>query len=175
MSEQSNSQILRSIEERSETPKDAELDYLAEQARRGSSDLGWGGSFGEGRKTPGDTNICSERDVIATIGERIEHLIALVADDTRISANGRRESKGGSDLTEIIEFLDIHLQRTGKQNLTPPEANRLLERAGLLHDNPGKPGAPLRKLLRQGAIPHAHQPSGKGTRWLIPHSSSKER
>ena len=81
----------------------------------------------------------------------------------------------GPDVPRIIEFLDDHLQRTGKPHLTPPEANQLLEEAGLLDDRPSRSGLPLRRLLRDGLIPHAYQPSGKYGRWFIPHSSSQNQ
>lgn len=169
----SRSDVVRSIGERPETPADVELDQLAERARTGAESLGWGGSFAEGRTTSGETITCSERDAIASVRERIEHLIDLVTEAGPIPISGHGGADNDPDIAKITQFLDSYLQRTGKEYLTPPEANRLLAKAGLLRDRPSRPGSPLRELLRREAIPHAYQPSGKGGRWLIPHSSSK--
>ena len=77
------------------------------------------------------------------------------------------------DITKIIKTFDEELERTGKSYLTPPKGNLILERKGLLNDRSERSGLPLRKLLRQGKIPHAFQTGGKGSEWRIPHSSSK--
>ena len=77
-----------------------------------------------------------------------------------------------ADIRKIIEAMDSEIVATGKEFLTPPEANAMLERKGLLKDSILRPGLPLRRLLRKGKIPHAFQEGGKGTRWRIPHSRS---
>lgn len=77
------------------------------------------------------------------------------------------------DINEIIKAIDDELERTGKNFLTPPEANKLLERLHILNDRDARSGLPLRKLLRQRKIPHAYQEGGKGSNWKIPHSNSK--
>ena len=73
----------------------------------------------------------------------------------------------------IIECLDNFLTETGRQGIAPPEANALLEKKGLLPDNDQRPGKPLRRLLRKGRLPHAFQSGGKGSHWIIPHSSKR--
>lgn len=50
-------------------------------------------------------------------------------------------------------------------SISAPEANRNLEKAGLLNDSENRPGRPLRKLLRAGYFPHAYKENG---RWVIP-------
>ena len=71
----------------------------------------------------------------------------------------------------IIECLDNFLTETGRRSIAPPEANALLEKKGLLRDSVQRPGLPLRNLLREGRLPHAFQSGGKGSYWIIPHSS----
>lgn len=77
-----------------------------------------------------------------------------------------------ADIRKIIEAIDSEIVATGRKSLTPPEANAMLERKGLLKDRRQRPGLPLRRLLREGKIPHAFQVGGKGARWRIPHSES---
>jgi len=74
-------------------------------------------------------------------------------------------------LKEIIEYLDGYLERTGLSTIDPVEANAILATAGLLRDSQERPGKPLRDLLRKGHLPHAFQSGGKGSSWIIPHSS----
>lgn len=74
------------------------------------------------------------------------------------------------DIRGIIRAIDEKLERTNKHFLTPPDANKLLARKGLLKDSEIRPGLPLRNLLRSGKIPHAYQEGGKGSHWRIPHS-----
>jgi hypothetical protein len=85
-------------------------------------------------------------------------------------AQGRRIEPEMADIIEIVEAMDNEIVATGKEFLTPPEANAMLERKGLLEDRPQRPGLPLRRLLREGKIPHAFQVGGEHTRWRIPHS-----
>ncbi len=78
-----------------------------------------------------------------------------------------------SDIYKIIKAIDKELERLGKEFLTPPEANKLLERLHILNDSNSHPGLPVRNLLRKNKILHAYQIGGKGTEWRIPHSTSK--
>lgn len=78
-----------------------------------------------------------------------------------------------ADEKEIIAFIDRYLEKSRDEEITPVDANKLLEKAGLLKDNATRPGKPLRRILRSGLIPHAYQlPPRKYGRWHIPHSSS---
>jgi hypothetical protein len=74
------------------------------------------------------------------------------------------------DINEFIQRIDQFLEQTGKSSTNPVETNAMLDKAGLLKDSDLRPGLPLRKLLRQGLIPHAYQTGGKGSSWVIPHS-----
>ena len=73
----------------------------------------------------------------------------------------------------IIECLDNFLTETGRESIALPEANALLEKKRLLRDSEQRPGKPLRKMLREGRLPHAFQSGGKGSHWIIPHSSKQ--
>lgn len=73
----------------------------------------------------------------------------------------------------IIDYIDNHLEKNHLDYINPVDAGALLDRAGILTDSSLRPGLPLRKLLRKGAIPHAFQPGGKGSGWVIPHSGGK--
>jgi hypothetical protein len=73
----------------------------------------------------------------------------------------------------IIDCIDKHLNKNNLDSINPVDAGALLDRAGLLNDSAHRPGLPLRKLLRDGMIPHACQPGGKGSGWVIPHSGGK--
>ncbi|HMR47382.1 MAG TPA: DNA-deoxyinosine glycosylase [Bacteroidia bacterium] len=74
-------------------------------------------------------------------------------------------------MNAITKFLDDYLTKSGKTSIDPVEANSLLDREGILRDNKNRPGKPLRDLLRKGQLPHAFQAEGKGSNWIIPHSS----
>jgi len=71
----------------------------------------------------------------------------------------------------ITKFLDDYLTKSGRADIGPVEANALLAKAGILRDSKDRPGKPLRDLLRKGKLPHAYQPDGKGSNWVIPHSN----
>ena len=73
-----------------------------------------------------------------------------------------------TNASTIIAFLDQHLKRHKTTSLSAVEAASLLDRAGILRDNPQKPGKPLRDILRKGLLPHAYQLGGKGSTWIIP-------
>lgn len=137
---------------------DTELTCLGEEAQQ-SAEMDWAGAYKRGGKTSVGVTICSESEVIAVIGERVEHLVELLESQAFSSPNIRR----------IIQFLDDCLLKTDKPHLTPAEANSLLAEENLLQDSPSRSGEPLRRLLRTGSIPHAFK---KSNRWLIPHSSS---
>lgn len=74
------------------------------------------------------------------------------------------------NITAIISHLDKHLLQTGQQSIGPVEGNAILAKEGLLKDSDTRKGKPLRKLLREGKIPHAYQAGGKGSEWTIPNS-----
>ena len=78
------------------------------------------------------------------------------------------------NVNKINECLDYYLVKNKKTFISAPEANKILEEAGLIKDNKRNPGKPLRKLLRAGYFPHAYQKSGKSSRWIIPKSKSEE-
>ena len=77
-------------------------------------------------------------------------------------------------MNAITKFLDDYLIRTGRTGIDPVEANKLLEKAGILKDSLDRPGLPLRKKLRNGEFPHAFQSGGKGSSWTIPISSKSK-
>ncbi len=52
-----------------------------------------------------------------------------------------------------------------------PEANKILEQAGLLPDDKNRPGKPLRELLRDGKFPYAYK---VGVNWVIPISNEAQ-
>ena len=70
----------------------------------------------------------------------------------------------------VIKFLDDYLTKTNRANIGAPEANALLDEAGILNDNTTRKGKPLREMLRAGKLPHAFQ---SGVTWIIPHSNKK--
>ncbi|MDY0269615.1 DUF4389 domain-containing protein [Trichloromonas sp.] len=74
-----------------------------------------------------------------------------------------------TDSHEIIRFIDDYLREHDLEGLAVAEAARLLNDAGFLLDDGQNPGEPLRKLLREGGIPHARKEQG---RWFIPASSA---
>jgi hypothetical protein len=73
----------------------------------------------------------------------------------------------------IIASIDKYLERSRLNSIGPVEANAMLEKQGILLDSPTRPGRPLRKLLRENKIPYAFQSGGKGSEWIIPHSSER--
>lgn len=75
------------------------------------------------------------------------------------------------NIKTIIEHIDNYLIRTGQKYIDPVEANISLEKANLLPNSASRPGKPLRDILRKGLISHAYQTGGKGSSWVIPHSS----
>lgn len=70
----------------------------------------------------------------------------------------------------IIRCLDEFIEKNNTDELNPVDANNVLAKKGLLRDSDSRPGKPLRDLLRKGKLPHAFQPGGKGSGWVIPHS-----
>lgn len=71
------------------------------------------------------------------------------------------------DINDIIKCIDSYLERTGKDSCTPPEANKELEKRGILKDRNRRSGCYLRRILRDGLIPHAYK---EGSYWVIPKS-----
>ena len=76
-----------------------------------------------------------------------------------------------ADINSIIKFLDEYLAKTKQERINAVDANKILNKAGLLSDSKNRPGKPLRDLLRTGSLPHAYQV--KGRFWFIPHSGNK--
>ncbi len=76
-------------------------------------------------------------------------------------------------MDKIVNFLDEYLRKTGRESIGAVEANALLDKAGLLKDNPQRPGLPLRNKLRKGELPYAYQVAGKGSEWVIPLSTAE--
>ncbi len=76
-------------------------------------------------------------------------------------------------MNTISNFLDEYLRKTGRESIGAVEANALLDKAGILKDNPQRPGLPLRNKLRKGELPYAYQVAGKGSEWVIPLSTVK--
>jgi len=74
-------------------------------------------------------------------------------------------------MDKIITFLDAYLQKTGKESISAVEANALLDKAGILNDDPRRHGLPLRRKLRNGELPYAYQVRG---RWIIPLSTAEK-
>ncbi|MBU1297835.1 MAG: hypothetical protein KKB77_01645 [Bacteroidetes bacterium] len=79
-----------------------------------------------------------------------------------------------TDIQAIILKIDNHLEITRRQSVSPVEGNVILDKAELLRDSKDRPGKPLRNLLRRGLLPHAYQTGGKGSEWIIPHSSKQQ-
>lgn len=77
-----------------------------------------------------------------------------------------------TNISQIIECIDKYLIRNNQIDITPVDANKILAQAGLLSDSKDRPGSPLRKLLRDGKIPHADQ---IGDKWRIPHSKNGQK
>jgi hypothetical protein len=76
------------------------------------------------------------------------------------------------NIQTVIDYLDEYLSKHNMSTINPVDANAILEKAGLLKDNDVRKGKPLRELLTAGKIPHAYQAGGKGSEWIIPHSST---
>ena len=74
-------------------------------------------------------------------------------------------------MDKIITFLDAYLQKTGKESISAVEANALLDKAGILKDDPRRHRLPLRRKLRNGELPYAYQVRG---RWIIPLSTAEK-
>ncbi len=75
-----------------------------------------------------------------------------------------------ADINRIIALIDYYLDKNKLNQVEANEISRFLEKQGVL--NFSTKGQPLRKLLREGKIPNAKQPGGKGTSWYIRHSGS---
>lgn len=70
-----------------------------------------------------------------------------------------------ADINIIISLIDKYLESTGQNRVEANEISVYLEKNGALSHS--TKGQPLRKLLREGRIPNAEQPGGKGTSWYI--------
>lgn len=76
-----------------------------------------------------------------------------------------------ADIIKIIALIDKYLETTGLNRVEANEISIYLEKNGVLSHS--TKGQPLRKLLREGKIPNAEQPGGKGTAWYIRHSNRR--
>jgi hypothetical protein len=76
------------------------------------------------------------------------------------------------DPRRIIRALDEYMTKENKECITPPEGNEYLASIGLL-SNYDRSGSQLRELCRNGHIPQAIQPGGRGTKWVIYHSDMR--
>lgn len=76
-----------------------------------------------------------------------------------------------ADINRIIALIDKYLETTGLNRVEANEISIYLEKNGALSHS--TKGQPLRKLLREGKIPNAEQPGGKGTAWYIRHSNRR--
>lgn len=73
----------------------------------------------------------------------------------------------------IVKTIDDYLDKNNLSEITAVEANKVLEKVGLLNDSLSRAGLPLRNLLRAGRIPTAEYRITPGkTRgfWFIHHS-----
>ena len=77
-----------------------------------------------------------------------------------------------TDIKRIISLIDEYIETTGRNRVEANEISLYLEKNGVLSHS--TKGQPLRKLLREGKIPNAEQPGGKGTSWYILHSGIKK-
>lgn len=75
-----------------------------------------------------------------------------------------------ADINKIISLIDTYLEKKRLYRVEANEASLYLDKMGVLSHS--TKGQPLRKILRQGQIPNAEQPGGKGTAWYIRHSGS---
>lgn len=74
-----------------------------------------------------------------------------------------------SNIKRMIECLDSWMTQNHRKELGAVEAAEILDKAGLLKDSKARPGAPLRKILRNNEIPHARKINRN---WNIPKSDS---
>jgi len=77
----------------------------------------------------------------------------------------KQDNNMSEDINIITEYLDNYLIENNMPFISAPDANKILEEAGLLKDSIQRPGKPLRKLLRAGYFPHLYKNNG---RWVIP-------
>ncbi|MDE6342290.1 MAG: DNA-deoxyinosine glycosylase [Muribaculaceae bacterium] len=70
-----------------------------------------------------------------------------------------------ADINRINTLIDNYFASTGLSRAKANEISHYLEKNGALSHS--KKGQPLRKLLREGKIPNAEQPGGKGKSWYI--------
>ncbi len=67
-----------------------------------------------------------------------------------------------ADINKIISLIDSYLEKEGLYRVEANEASLFLDKMGVLSYS--TKGQPLRKILREGKIPNAEQPGGKGMR-----------
>lgn len=76
-----------------------------------------------------------------------------------------------ADINKITSLIDSYLENNGLDHVEANEISLYLGKNNVLSHS--TKGQPLRKLLREGKIPNAEQPGGKGTAWYIRHSIDK--
>ncbi len=74
--------------------------------------------------------------------------------------------------TKVVRAIDAFLDANNKTETTPTDVASYLDKKGILRDSIHRPGLPLRKLLRNGKIPNAHQ---NGNKWIILRSNFKPK
>lgn len=77
------------------------------------------------------------------------------------------------DTNLIVKTIDEYLEKNKLVEISAVEANKILEKAGILNDSTHRPGLPLRNLLRDGCIPTADyriKPGNQRGKWFIHHS-----
>ncbi len=78
-----------------------------------------------------------------------------------------------TDIKLITSTINDYLDKNNLNEITAVEANRILDKAGVLKDSTSRPGLPLRNLLRDNKIPNAEyriKPGDKRGFWFILHS-----
>jgi hypothetical protein len=87
---------------------------------------------------------------------------------TLVGTTPRTTTARSRSIASVVE-INAALQRFAcgdpRQEVTAVEAAAALDRLGVLHDSPDRPGLPLRRLLREGRIEHARQDGGRW--WFI--------
>jgi hypothetical protein len=92
-------------------------------------------------------------------------LVKPPSERTQSPTSAARSRGGAMDLDAINGHIQQPLRIRGMDSVTPVEAARWLDEAGLLTDSPHRPGLPLRNLLRDGDILGQRQESNH--RWFI--------
>lgn len=81
-------------------------------------------------------------------------------------SESRRKSPHYNKIAEINKIIQTNLRLANSTKCTPIQACEWLEKEGVLKSDKGRPGRPLRVLLRKGLIRGATQESA-GSHWVI--------